>query len=117
MYNDMLNKTCTIYRSNSAEGYDFSLSEEGEVLEEFTVVTSAPCRLDPAPTPRNRYTGGLIESGAQMLFVKPNTNIREHDRVGIEGRKFRVSAIREVYGMRNLHHLEVTLTLIDRDIQ
>ena len=115
MYNDLLNKTCNIYRMNAIDGYDFTLSEEGEVTESTTLIGSEPCRLEPASTPRDRTEGGLLEMGAQTLFLKANSNIREHDRVEINNKWYRVSALREVYGLHDLHHYEATLTVVDRE--
>jgi len=117
MYRDLLNKTCTIYRMNAVDGYDFSLSEEGEVKEtKIPVTTLAKCRLEPANTPRDRYAGGLTEAGMQMLFVEAGEDIREHDRVEVDGKFYRVQSVREVYGFHGLHHMEVVLTMIDRSI-
>ena len=113
-YLDLLNTTCTIYRLSGISGYDFSASDEGNVDESWDTVTSGVrCRVDIPHFMARRQSAGFIKTGTRMLFLPVNTDLRLGDRVLVDGISYSVVDSSSIVGMRDNHHVEATIEIID----
>lgn len=114
LFSGLLNSTCSIYRLSGRSGFNFTLSDEGEVDETWSLISSGTaCRLDRMSTPMGRDIGGLIERGTGMLFLEYGTNIEDRDRVLLGGKWYVVTDVTIVEGLVDPHHLECSVVLID----
>ncbi|MFX1253969.1 MAG: DUF3599 family protein [Promethearchaeota archaeon] len=113
-YLDLLNKTCTIYRLSGVDGYDYSASDEGEVTESWnSVLTDIRCRIDRPGFRAIREQSGLIKVGSRQIFLPVNTDIRLGDRLLVDGIYYKVSSVEPIEGMRDDHHVEGIIEIID----
>ncbi len=114
MYSDLLNTTCMIYRLAGLTDYDFSVSDEGEISENWELkYTDVKCRLDRRMSISRRRMDGVVETGSNMLFIESDVDLIEGDRIYANGKFYNVSDVIPVDGMRDLHHKEVVIQIID----
>jgi hypothetical protein len=113
-YLGFLSETGSVYRLPDLDDPDFSSSEEGEITEVWTQVGSVKCRTDRYRAPTHRLSGGLVESGQTMIFFKADDDVRDADRIIIDGTVYRID---EVYPIKRksgrVHHQESLATVID----
>lgn len=114
MYFDLLNTTCTIYRLQGFTDYDFSVSDEGEVNEAWGIAAeNVVCRVDRAYSPSRRRGDGVVETGQKLLFVNSDVDIRDADRITVDNIYYVVEDSSIINGMRDAHHIECRINLID----
>ncbi len=113
-YLDLLNKTCTIYRLSGISGYDFSASDEGNVTESWSeIASSVRCRIDRAYIRASRQSGGFVKTGSRSIYLPVGTDLRIGDRILVDGVYYSVSDSDIISGMRDDHHIESTIDIID----
>lgn len=113
-FRGFLNETAQVFRLPSVDDYDFSVSEEGEVNESWTLQGTVKCRTDRYRAPTNRLSGGLVESGQTMVFFLPTEDIQDSDRLIIEGNAYRVDDTMTIKRKNGrAHHIECLATVID----
>ena len=116
---DCLNRRCDIYRLQSGVNYDFTASEEGEVVEAWAIVSlNTKCRVDIDHISAKRRPDGLVELGRRNIYVDGKTDVRNGDRVLTIG-----EYNREQYEIQNatyihdfddrIHHVELTSIFTD----
>lgn len=108
---------CNIYRLTGYTDHDFSLSEEGEVSEEWVLISSStPCRYNINTKIVNRRPDGMVDSVRRNFFVENNVDIMNGDRVSVNSDFYKVIGVEPIYDMFNeIHHYECVIELIDWD--
>ncbi|MFW9928141.1 MAG: hypothetical protein ACFFD1_01990 [Candidatus Thorarchaeota archaeon] len=113
-YLDLLNRTCTIYRLSGIDDYDYSTSDEGEVTESWNSVSSdVRCRIDKPGFRGSRQQSGFIKAGSRRIFLPVETDLRLGDRLLVDGIYYSVSDSEVIDGMRDDHHIEGSIEIID----
>lgn len=111
-FDNLLNKTCSIELNTPVQ------DDAGQMIEGWTVVASGlPCRLDPTEGGVTDTPKAIYELATHIMFMRiPTTpadfNTKDH-RVDVDGDKFTVILISEVYGYSDLNHLEVFLQKVE----
>lgn len=120
MIQDFFLHRCDTYRIQGFGNYDFSPSSEGEVTEVWGIVAlDIPSRFEPEDGAFQRRADGVVDVGDHKLFVGPEVNIQNADRVyralGEIGPDFyEVTAVSYIRDMHDqLHHKEVRCSHID----
>lgn len=120
MIRDTFKHKCTIYRLQGFEGYDMSVSEEGEVTESWRIVVEdVACLFEPEDTPVHRRPGGMTDIGTHRLFIDKEADIRNGDRIYWSASEtgeafYEVKAAMPKRDMfMRLHHKEAILDHID----
>jgi hypothetical protein len=111
---DLLNTTCTIYRLSGISGYDFSASTDGSVTESWEEVEAdVRCRIDRSYERANRKSEGFVKAGSRSIYLPVGTDLRMGDRILANGVYYSVSDSDAISGMRDYHHIEGAIEIID----
>lgn len=118
MYDELLSTTCSIYRLNDWENFDFSASEEGEMEEEWELVETTTCRVDGNDETVTRRSDGPVEVATGTIFLGLSVDIRVNDRIKVSmpytGQQiFQVYRMTAVEGYDGYNHKEADVYHVD----
>lgn len=109
---------CVIYRLQGFIDHDFSASDEGEVEENWGIVSfGTPCSYDLGPTATRRRTDGMTSLGSRKFYLEAEYDIRDGDRLSTNNCFYKVVDVEPIYDLRrDIHHYECQIEVIDWNI-
>lgn len=107
-FDDLLNRRCTIEKTTKTQDAD-----SGQMIDSWAIILSGvKCRLDVKSGGKVIGAEAIYEKATHILFMRQpfgiELNTKDY-RIDIDGDKYMVMLVSDIYGSKNISHLEILL--------
>jgi hypothetical protein len=102
---NMLNQTGNVYRAVKSKVKSY-------VTNSDRLIGTYPCRISRSSVQTIKGSPNTVQQGQMRAYFNTDADVRDGDRLECDGRDYNIMF---VYKPNN-HHLEVDLSIVERDV-
>ena len=107
-FDELLNRRCTIEETTKTQDAD-----SGQMIDSWaSILAGVKCRLDVKGGGKIIGPEAIYEKATHLLFMRRpfgiNLDTRNH-RIDIDGDKYLILLVSDIYGSKEISHLEILL--------